>query len=103
MSVTNIGNSTENLTPLLSRGRLLESIRSTLHHSNLSVRRASSICVLKLTRRNTAIMIEAGFEAELRKAIGEASPFSIEEDRETHERIRIALGFIESKRSSCQT
>lgn len=45
-------------------------------------------------------MIEAGFEAELKKTIGEASPFSVEEDREVHERIRIALGFIESKLNS---
>lgn len=101
MSLTNIGNSsTENLAPLLNQKKLLESVRNTLHHSNTNVIRASSICILKFTRKNTRVMIEAGFEQELKKAIGEASPFSIEEDREVHERIRIALGFIESKSNS---
>ncbi|GJJ12063.1 hypothetical protein Clacol_006304 [Clathrus columnatus] len=101
MAVTNIGNaSTENLMPLLRQRRFLESIRSILQHPNIRVRRASGICVLKLIRRSTNTMMEAGFEAELRKTIGEASPFSIEEDRETHERIKIALGFIERKQAS---
>jgi len=99
MAMANLGNgSAADLDALVSRPRLMETIRSSLHHFQLDVRRAAITCVLKLVRRNIHGTHDAGFEATLKKMIGGPVPLSGSNDDEVGQKVRTTLALIENNR-----
>ncbi|KAF8522202.1 ARM repeat-containing protein [Hysterangium stoloniferum] len=101
MAMANLGNGpTAHLDALISRPRLMEAIRSSLHHFQLDVRRAAITCVLKLVGRNLREIQDAGFETTLKRMIGGPVPLSGSNDEEVVQKVRTTLALIENNRTT---